>query len=171
MRKELMAGLRKAGEGLGRADDAVQGAIRQHILRLPEDGSTLDGSRTSIPRQALGYFIHQARPNSPSATVYRDAPGAVGWMNTVASRAIQAGGLTAAGSALLDLTAAFGGPADQPEPRQLTLGQQEEEEKSGNSPYAVIKGGLIGAGATGLMLAGMDDTYLDANGRPIRRTY
>ena len=170
MRKELMAGLRKAGEGLGRADDAVQGAIRKHILRLPEDGSTLDGSRTSIPRQALGYFIHQARPNSPSATVYRDAPGAMGWVNTVASRAIQAGGLTAAGSALLDLTTAFGGPADQPEPRQLTLGQQEEEE--GESTYPLLKTSMLGTAGVAAMLATMDDDYeLDANGRPLRRTY
>ena len=39
----------------------------------------------------------------------------------VGTRAAQAGGLTAAGYALAQLTTQFGGPADRPEPNQLSM--------------------------------------------------
>ena len=39
----------------------------------------------------------------------------------VGTRAAQAGGLTAAGYALAQLTTQFGGPADKPEPNQLSM--------------------------------------------------
>lgn len=160
MRQQAMQVLRKAGSGLGQADDAVQGAIRKHILRLPEDGSTLDGSRTSIPRQMLGYFVHQARPNSPSPTAYRDAPGAMGWVNTVGSRALQVGGLTAAGVGLANLISAFGGPADEQEPGQLSVDRtvrNEEKEENGNLGLKATLLGLSGAAALAYPFFGADD--------------
>ena len=110
----LMA-LKKGIIGL---DDATQAAIRDHILRLPKDGSQLpkDAVMGDI-RGLLGHTVHQARHGyGGDATAYRaqnfpgDAEG------VLLARALQAGGLTAAGAGLASLTHqyqnSFGGPAD-----------------------------------------------------------
>ena len=99
-------------------DDATQAAIRDHLLQLPTDGGRLpDDAFMRTPREFLGHTVHQARHGyEGDATAYRaqDFPGdATGVM---LSRAAQAGGLTAAGVGLANLTHqyqnSFGGPAD-----------------------------------------------------------
>jgi hypothetical protein len=94
------------GEGIGRVDDVVQGGVRDHILRLPNDGSPLpDDARLSGLREALGYGMHQHR--SPNAiTRYKRHPDdQSNPLGLIGSRAAQVGGLagvTAAGAALLN---------------------------------------------------------------------
>ena len=65
------------------------------------------------------------------------------------SRAAQLGGLTAAGLGLMRLTEQFGGAADQQEPGQLSLSEEEQETYN---KIKVFQGAVIGGGAAGLGL-------------------
>jgi len=91
--------------GAAQADDFIQGGIRDHILRLPNDGSRLpQDARFSGIREALGVGMHQS--SDPNAkTFYRQGGQPGDGMSVLGARAAQAGGLagiTAAGAALLN---------------------------------------------------------------------
>ena len=94
------------GDGIGRVDDFVQGGVRDHILRLPNNGDELpDDARLGGLREALGYAMHQHR--SPEAiTRYKRHPDdQSNLLGIIGSRAAQVGGLagvTAADAALLN---------------------------------------------------------------------
>ena len=112
------------GTGAGKArdmavatDDFVQGAVRDHILRLPQEGRLPQDAPLSAAREFLGHTVHQARHGyGPDNYAYKagDFPG--DRQAVLASRALQAAGLTAAGYGLAQLTHQFqnefGGPAD-----------------------------------------------------------
>lgn len=117
-RQSIMDGLRKAGEALGNFDDRVQGAARYQLGerdgRFPEG----DNGTFQMGKTMLGDIIHGDR-----STYSNDWQGKTALLG---SRALQAGGLTAAGVGLSNLTGAiynqaFGGEADEPQPGQLPL--------------------------------------------------
>lgn len=102
-----------------RADDMTQAAIRDHILRLPKDGTPLSPeSPAAGVRNFLGKAVHQARPGYTGDKTFYRAQNTTGdeYIGLLAARALQAGGLTAAGVGLANLTHQFqnqfGGPAD-----------------------------------------------------------
>jgi len=127
---ELMSYLQNAGgrayENIGRADDAVQGFIRNKVYGLPEDGSMLpEGAQARGLRNVMGMTMHAARGNTPGATAYRNTDDLEGVLGNVGARAVQVGGLTAAGAGLLNLTHLyqneFGQPADEQTSGQLRM--------------------------------------------------
>ena len=117
-RQYMVDGLRKAGQAMGNFDDRVQKFARETLGerdgRFPEG----DNGPFQMGKTMLGDILHGDR------STYSDD-----WQGKTAlfgSRALQAGGLTAAGISLADLTGAiynqaFGGEADQPEVGQLPL--------------------------------------------------
>ena len=110
-----MQQLRKAGEFLGQIDDKVQGAAR-YVLG-ERDGKFQGEGHLKTAAAGLGYAMHSSRQQVR-------AGGSPKWEQDaylLGTRAAQAGGLTAAGYALAQLTTQFGGPADQPEPNQLSM--------------------------------------------------
>ena len=108
--RELM---NQFGSGLNSMDDRVQRFARDTYKRgtgyLPESiGGPIDG---------FGNILHADR------SMYEDT--AMGKLGLYGSRAAQAGGITAAGAGLIDLTHAmastFGGPADDAGPTTLPM--------------------------------------------------
>ena len=97
--------LQQIANMLGRADDVVQGGVRDHILRLPNNGERLPAdARMGAVRDYLGKGVHQHR-SADADTYYRrgEAPSNRGAV--IASRAGQLagiGGVTAAGAALFN---------------------------------------------------------------------
>ncbi len=116
---------RTAGERLAAFDNAVQSAIRENVLRVPEDGSkTVTGP---MPGLRAGLAATVFRPNSAyegkSAYKTQKKMSPTEDISTlIAARALQAGGLTAAGAALVGTIEAFGNLADRQEPGQLDMG-------------------------------------------------
>lgn len=113
----LRAGADKAVEGIVTVDDLAQALIRDHLLRLPQEGRLPKDAPMSAAREFLGHTVHQARHGYGSDNyAYRagDFPG--DREAVLASRALQAAGLTAAGYGLAQLTHQyqnmFGSPAD-----------------------------------------------------------
>ncbi len=114
----MVDGLRKAGQAMGNFDDRVQKFARETLGekdgRFPEG----DNGPFQMGKTMLGDILHGDR------STYTDD-----WQGKTAlfgSRALQAGGLTAAGISLADLTGAiynqaFGGEADYQEDGQLPL--------------------------------------------------
>ena len=110
-----MQQLRKAGDLLGQVDDKVQGAAR-YVLG-ERDGKFQGEGHLKTAAAGLGYAMHRSRADVR-------AGGAPKWEQDaylLGTRAAQAGGLTAAGYALAQLATQFGGPADRPEPNQLSM--------------------------------------------------
>jgi len=110
-------------QGLMSADDKVQSFVRNKALGLPEDGTMLrEASAMNTLREMLGGTVFAQRPGGPTNTAYRMEDTAAGVGATVASRALQAGVVTAAGAGLMELTqqanAALG---DRQEPGQLPM--------------------------------------------------
>jgi len=117
-RQYMVDGLRKAGQAMGNFDDRVQKFARETLGekdgRFPEG----DNGPFQMGKTMLGDILHGDR------STYTDD-----WQGKTAlfgSRALQAGGLTAAGISLADLTGAiynqaFGGEADGAQPSQLPL--------------------------------------------------
>ena len=106
-------------------DDNVQAAVRDHLLRLPSDGSSLPkDAAMRVPREFLGYGMHQARAGYQGNTRYRARDIDNDHVSLLGARALQAAGLTAAGAGLAQLTHQmqneFGSPADH----QPMMGQQ-----------------------------------------------
>lgn len=114
-KETALRGLRKAGDMFGAVDDKVQGAAR---YVLGERDGKFEGSGTlQTAGAALGYAMHGSREQIRKG-------GSPMWEQNaylIGTRAAQAGGLTAAGYGLAQLTTQFGGPADQQEPNQLPL--------------------------------------------------
>lgn len=112
-------------ESIGRADNATQSAIRDHILRLPSDGTSLkqDAPLRGIRHNLGAMMHHSADPNAK--TYYRRGDQTGDLSGLIAARALQAGGMTAAGVGLVELTHAmsntFGGPADTAPPDTLYM--------------------------------------------------
>ncbi len=128
---ELMSYLQNAGgrayDNIGRADDAVQGFIRNKVYGLPEDGSMLpEGAQARGLRNVMGMTMHAARGNTPGATAYRNSDDLEGLLGNLGARSIQAGALTGAGIGLLNLTHMyqnqFGQPAYAQSATELPLG-------------------------------------------------
>ena len=103
--------LRKAGNVLGQIDDTVQGAAR-YVLG-ERDGKFQGSGNIATAAASFGAAMHGSRQG-----VTDDWKGKA---YLVGTRAAQAGGITAAGYALAELSTQFGGPADRPEPSQLGM--------------------------------------------------
>ena len=122
----LQARLRNVGDAFGAADDFYIGGIRDNVLRIPATGDVPDGEFLSGFRNNLG-TIFSARAGAEGVNPdyqynnnnFGDKAG------IFANRAFHAGGLTAAGLGLAELTGAvvnqFGGPADQQPQSQLYM--------------------------------------------------
>ena len=97
--------LQQIANMLGKADDIVQRGVRDHILRLPNDGSRLpDDARMGGLRDYLGKSMHQHR-SADADTYYKRGQAPSNFGGVIASRAGQAAGLagvTAAGVALMN---------------------------------------------------------------------
>ena len=115
-----MEQLRKAGRALDKFDRAY--ADKADRRSMPIEGQL----GHAVPISEAANYI-QLPPNAAAeqpmaATAARHLGNAALVGANVASRyALPAGGVTLAGAALLDLTAAFGGGADRPEPNTLTM--------------------------------------------------
>ena len=103
--------LGRALELLGQVDDKVQGAAR-YVLG-ERDGKFQGQGKLQLAAATYAGAMHGSRQG-----VTDDWKGKA---YLVGTRGMQAGGLTAAGYALAQLTAQFGGPADRPEPNQLSM--------------------------------------------------
>ena len=113
---------------LRQIDDSTQAFARDHLLRLPNDGSELaEDAFMSGPRAFLGHSVFKAREGySGDNTIYSVKSGDpdARLMDNIgigASRALQGGMITAAGASLAMLTNQFGSQADYQEPNQLSL--------------------------------------------------
>lgn len=110
--------------GLRRIDDSTQAFTRDHLLRLPTDGSMLEkGATLQGPRNFLGNMVFAARKNyEGDNTAYRGTGTMNDNIGLGLSRALQGGTITAAGASLVYLTNQFGNnAADYQEPNQLSL--------------------------------------------------
>lgn len=110
--------------GLRAIDDSTQAFARDHLLRLPNDGSRLDQDAfLSGPRQALGKSVFKARSGyEGDDTIYKGSGSQNDNIGLGLSRALQGGTITAAGASLVYLTNQFGNnAADYQEPNQLSL--------------------------------------------------
>jgi len=120
---------RQAYEGsVGRADDAVQGFIRDKVLGLPKEGRPPEDSFMGGIRDSLGRNVFTARPGAENVNpaYYAKVEDGGDRAALIANRAAQAGvatGVTAIGVGTVRMAgeALFGGPADQPEPNQLGM--------------------------------------------------
>ena len=113
--------------GLRAIDDSTQAFARDHLLRLPTDGTPLEKDAfLSDTRHALGKSVFKARRDyEGDNTIYKSREGTMNDnIGLGLSRALQGGavvGLTAAGIKLADMATQFGSQADYPEPNQLSL--------------------------------------------------
>ena len=115
-KQTALKGLRKAGDMFGAVDDKVQGAAR-YVLGERDGKYSGKGNNFQMGAAVLGTAMHSSREqvrNSGSPMWEQNA-------YLIGTRAAQAGGLTAAGYGLAQLTTQFGGPADEQEPNQLPL--------------------------------------------------
>ena len=104
-------------------DDGVQSFVRNRLLQLNDDGGMLpEGAALGTVREILGGTVFAQRPGGPTNTAYRMNDTKGGHAAAAAGRALQAGGLTAAGVGLYNLgNNMFGGAADQQEDGQIRL--------------------------------------------------
>jgi len=116
MRKQLMDGLRKAGQKLKAFDDAYAERVAQDI-----------GSVDKYPmRHLLGASPIFENPQLQADTLAERLLGYGMIAGTTATNigyryGLPAAGVTLAGKGLYDMTAAFGNEADYPEEGQLPL--------------------------------------------------
>ena len=99
--------LKPASDKLGQIDDATQKFIRQQILGVPDGFELADDARMRGVRQFLANTIHAPRAGSGMPTRGGFSDDGAGVAAMLATRGIQAGGLTATGLALANLTNAF----------------------------------------------------------------
>ena len=109
--QQVRNALRKAGDMIGQVDDKVQGAAR-YVLG-ERDGKFQGSGNLATAAATYGAAMHGSRQG-----VTDDWKGKAYLAGT---RGAQAGAITAAGYGLVQLAEQFGGPADTPEPNQLTL--------------------------------------------------
>lgn len=127
----LQRTMRGIGDGFGAVDDAYMGFMRDQVLRLPQEGRVPDDGFLSGVRNAAGAGVFQARQGATGvnpAFKMENVRNDPDWQVKAAmfgNRAAHAGGLTAAGVGLYQLTGAivnqFGGAADQPTEGQLYM--------------------------------------------------
>ena len=125
-RKTAMDGLRKAGKFLGDIDERYANKIEAGAMKNMEKGGILElteGIRGFTSGVPLRDTWHGFSKTENRKEVMQQAAMDLSVMGAnVASRyALPAGGVTLAGKGLLDLTAQFGGKADQQEDNQLPL--------------------------------------------------
>ena len=139
-------------KGVGRFAKAVDDKVQTYARNVygADDPKFRD---TGTLRGKIAAFGHAMHPRFG----YQDKVDDVG---VAMSRAAQLGGLTAAGYGLMKLTEQFGGAADQQEPGQLNL--SDEEKETYDKIKALQVGALVaGSGALGYALnSGDPDDYM-----------
>lgn len=118
-RKTVMDGLRKAGQFLGNADAKYARAVEDTIDNKSSWGGAARGMTSAVPLQDL-MTMHGAETKQEIMQAIA-LNGSAAASNIAARYALPAGGVTLAGKGLMDMAAAFGNQADQPEPNQLPL--------------------------------------------------
>ena len=137
---------RKAGEVLTGLFEKARGVDDAYSARI---GKMYDGSNPVIT--AAAYTVGGAHPSLRKAEPdYRDGASkleqavgnasvyAIPAANAVPKYVLPAAGVTLAGKGLMDLATAFGGPADQQQPGQISLGQ--------SAGVALTSGGSVALG-------------------------
>ena len=130
-RNFLQNRMHEVGNFMGGVDDAYMGFMRDKVLQLPQEGVVPDDGFIPGVRNGAGSMLFQARTGAEGVNPnyqYRNLNEDPEWAAKsamFANRAVHAGGLTAAGAGLYQLTGAivnqFGGPADQPTDTQLYM--------------------------------------------------
>lgn len=121
-----MGPLRKAGAAFRKFDDAYSGKIEKmyegYADRVEASGRKLNPLETLgvTAGYALGGAVPSTRkfPGVENEVIKSVLPA----ISAVSKYGAPAAGITLAGKGLIDLTAAYGGKADQPQPMQLTMG-------------------------------------------------
>jgi hypothetical protein len=123
MRKQIMDGLRKAGQKINDFDLMYADAVKQRVY----------GDEPTATSQIVGDFLGgrigdveidkevlKAVPPYAQfgARAYQYAVPTVGY---TARYIAPAAGVTLAGKGLIDIANSFGGPADEPQPNELVL--------------------------------------------------
>ena len=99
--------IRRATDALGRADDAVQRIIREKVLRVPDYGPMQAGPASGF-RKGVAKTMHSPRAGGAYGQYSEFENNRAGVGAMIATRAIQAGGVTAAGAGLMELTQSLG---------------------------------------------------------------
>ena len=124
MGARLRGAAKATTDKLGQADDAIQSFIREKVIGFPADGNRGETGASRTARTILGAPF-RARPGSASDTEFRFTDDQAGRAAMIASRALQAGIVTAAGANMINLTdqlmEQYGGPGDQPDPSTMTF--------------------------------------------------
>ena len=120
-RETVMGGLRKAGTAIRDMDDAYSDRIRdmyEGTNPLVQVGAVMFGG--GHPSFRKGEVDRQA-----TSRIGKGAEIAMEYalpaINAVPKYVLPTAGVTVAGRGLMDIAAAFGGQADEPEPNQLPL--------------------------------------------------
>ena len=126
--------LRRFAKAISDVDEKVQRGMRSGIDKLPGEPNV---------KAAYNHFMHPLRDSlvHPDDGPY-DKQIAIG-----GSRAAQAGMITAAGLGLMKLTEQFGGAADQQEPGQLSLSDEDQETYN---KIKALQAGLLVSGSAAL---------------------
>ena len=118
--------LRKAGKALQSFDTAYADMIEKGVLdnmkNMPGPRGVLEGFRgmtSAVPLDKI--FVDQGAENAKERALSIAMNTGVFAANVGSRYLLPAGGVTLAGKGLYDLTAQFGGVADQQEPGQLSL--------------------------------------------------
>ena len=103
--------IRRATDALGRADDAVQRVIREKVLRVPADGGRASSGPMRGVRDVMAQTVHAGRAggNAPKNHKFQGNSDRENMGALIATRALQAGGVTLAGAGLMELTAQLQG--------------------------------------------------------------
>ena len=137
----LQQGMRKAGDIVGAVDDKVQGAIRYALGE--RDGRFEGDGPLKTAGAFLGTAVHGSRHDLADTW---EKP-----VYLIGTRALQAGGITAAGAGLIHLMNSYGNQADQQSPGELDL-------DAGDMTGAALAGSGGGAAALAAAMMLMDDS-------------
>lgn len=118
--------LRKAGKTLQDFDTAyakrIEDDVKANMANMPGPRGVIEGVRgvtSGVPLNKI--YVDHGASNARERAQSIGMNTAVFAANVGSRYLLPAGGVTLAGKALYDLTTAFGGMADQPEPNQLSL--------------------------------------------------
>ena len=111
--------LRKAGQSILDADERYAKRVERDMGGAHK--SPIKTMLGGAPMRDIGYDTKSAKGFKEHAIGSAFVAG-VGATNLGYRYGLPAAGVTLAGKALIDLTSAFGGVADQPEPNTLTMG-------------------------------------------------
>ena len=110
--------LRKVGDKLRQFDDAYASKVVDMYMGSKEKPREYTDNPVLGTAAGLGAIYGGGTPLSQKGEA--EAPLSA-YTSAAARYVAPAGGVTMAGIALMDLTAAFGGPADRPEPNTLSM--------------------------------------------------